>query len=123
MSYTGALVKINGSSVPCLQGYKVQRAKLWKEAERNMEGEVRATFIGVFPKIELQVGYTDEAQMSALVKLLDRPFFTVEYFDVGIQAVRSAKYYAGDYDAGLYNKARGLYGPFTVSLVPVEKMK
>lgn len=123
MIYTGDLIKIDGNTIPHIVSYKVGRAKLWKDSERNMSGDVRATLIGIFPKIEMQVGYTTQEEMSELTQLLDKDFFTVEWFDVRIQATISAKYYAGDYDTELDNKHKGRYKPFTVSLVPVSKRR
>ena len=123
MSYQGTLLKINGYAVPHLVSYKVSRAKLWKDSERNMSGDVRATLIGIFPKIQIEIGYTTEQEMSDLTKLLDKDFFTVEWFDVRTKAMCSAQYYAGDYDVELDSKIKGRYKPFSVPLVPVSKRK
>ena len=123
MIYTGDLVQIDGNTIPHIVSYKIGRAKLWKDSERNMAGDVRATLIGIFPKIEMQVGYTTQEEMSALTQLLDKDFFTVTWFDVRIQATVSTRYYAGDYDVELDSKSKGRYKPFTVSLVPVSKRR
>lgn len=122
MSYKGDLIKIDGNTIPHIVSYKIGRAKLWKDSERNMSGEVRATLIGIFPKIQLQIGYTTEAEMSDLTKLLDKDFFDVQWFDVRTQALTdNIKYYASDYDVELDNKSKGRYKPFSVNLVPVKK--
>ena len=123
MIYTGDLVKIDGHTIPHVVSYKISRAKLWKDSERNMNGDVRATLIGIFPKIQMQVGYTTQEEMSALTALLDKAYFTVEWFDVRTQETFSAKYYASDYDVELDSKTRGRYKPFSVSLVPVSKRR
>ena len=123
MIYTGDLVKIDGVAIPHIVTYKVSRAKLWKDSERNMSGDVRATLIGIFPKIQMKVGYTTQEELSALTQILDKDFFTVEWFDVRIQETVSAKYYASDYDVELENKSKGLYSPFSVNLVPVSKRR
>ena len=123
MIYTGDLVQIDGSPIPHVVSYKVGRAKLWKDSDRNMSGDVRATLIGIFPKIQMEVGYTTQAEMSELTKLLDKDFFTVTWFDVRTQNTVSAKYYAGDYDVELDSKSKGRYKPFSVSLVPVSKRR
>ena len=123
MIYDGTLLKIDGDTIPHIKSYKVGRAKLWKDSERNMAGDVRATLIGIFPKIQLQIGYTTQAEMSKLTAILDKDFFTVEWFDVRIQGTASAKYYASDYDVELDSKSKGRYKPFTVSLVPVKKRR
>lgn len=124
MIYKGDLIKINGNTISHIVSYKVGRAKLWKDSERNMSGDVRATLIGIFPKIELQIGYTTIEDMKTLTALLDRDFFEVEYFDSRTGELTSKiKYYAGDYDTELFSKSKGLYKPFTVSLVPVSKRR
>ena len=123
MIYTGDLVKIDGVTIPHIVSYKIGRAKLWKDSERNMSGDVRATLIGIFPKIQIEVGYTTQEEMSELTELLDQDFFTVEWFDVRIQDTISAKYYASDYDVELDNKSKGRYKPFSVNLVPVSKRR
>lgn len=123
MSYTGSLLKIDGTTIPHLVSYKVSRAKLWKDSERNMSGEIRATLIGIFPKIQIEIGYTTEEELKDITALLDKDFFTVEWFDVRVQETHSAQYYAADYDVELDSKSKGRYKPFSVSLVPVKKRR
>lgn len=123
MIYDGNLVEIDGVVIPHIVSYKIGRAKLWKDSERNMSGDVRATLIGIFPKIQMQIGYTTQEEMSELTQVLDKDFFTVTWFDVRIQATVSTKYYASDYDVELESKSKGLYKPFSVNLVPVSKRR
>ena len=123
MSYTGTLVKIDGNTIPHIVSYKIGRSKLWKDSERNMAGDIRATFMGIYPKIQLQIGYTTQEEMSALTALLDKDFFTVSWFDVRTQTTYEARYYASDYDVELDSKTRGRYKPFSVNLVPVSKRR
>lgn len=123
MIYTGDLVEIDGVTIPHLVTYKIGRAKLWKDSERNMSGDVRATLIGIFPKIQMEIGYTTQQEMSELTQILDKDFFTVAWFDVRTQDVVSAQYYASDYDVELDSKSKGRYKPFSVSLVPVSKRR
>lgn len=125
--YTGALVQIKRTSdtewytIPHLVSYKVGRAKLWKDSDRNMAGEVRATLIGIFPKLQLQIGYTTEEEISQLTALLDEAFFDVKWYDVREKTTHQAKYYASDYDVELDSKEKGRYKPFSVNLVPVKR--
>ena len=124
MSYTGDLIKIDGKTIKHIVSYKIGRAKLWKDSERNMSGDVRATLIGIFPKIQLQIGYTTEQELSDLIKILDKDFFDVEWFDVRTKKLTDKiKYYASDYDVELDNKLKGRYKPFSVNLVPVSKRR
>ena len=123
MIYDGDLVQIDGNVIPHIKSYKIGRAKLWKNADRNMNGDTRATLIGIFPKIKMKVGILTQDQMSQLTQLLDQDYFTVTWFDVRIQATISTQYYASDYDVELLDKTRGLYKAFDVSLVPVSKRR
>lgn len=123
MIYTGDLVKINGQTLEPLVQYKIGRAKLWKNADRNMEGDVSAFLIGIFPKIIMQIGTTTQEQMSKLTELLDLDYFEVEWFDVRIQATIKTQYYANDYETDLQSKYKGLYKPFNVNLIPVSKRR
>ena len=124
MIYSGDLVKINGTTIPHITSYKIGRAKLWKGANRNMEGDMKgASLLGIFPKISMNVGYTTQEEMSDLTVLLDQESFIVTWFDVRIQDVVSTEYYASDYDAELDNKSKGRYKPFSVELVPYNKRR
>lgn len=123
MSYTDVLVKIDNVIIPNLVEFKVGRNKLWKNADRNMNGDVRATLIGIFPKISLKIGICNEEQISILTELLDQSYFEVEYFDVRAQETITASYYASDYEIEILNKQKGLYKPFNVQLVPVSKRR
>ena len=124
MSITsGDLIKINNTSIPGLKEYKVGFNKLWKDAERNMNGDVRASMIGVFPKIELV--FRDAltvAQVRTITQLLNQPYFSVTYFNPQTNANVTAQYYAGDYTVDILERSRGLYKSFSVNLVPVSKM-
>lgn len=123
MIYNGSLIKINGTNIPSIVNYKIGRNKLWKNAERNMNGDVRAVLIGIFPKIELNIGITTQEQISTITQLLDQAYFTVEYFDVRTQATTTSQYYASDYPVEILSKSKGLYKPFSVSLIPVSKRR
>lgn len=123
IAYQGDLVKIDGITIPHVKGYKIGRSKLWKSADRNMSGSIRAKLIGIFPKIIMEVGVLNEEEMSNITALLDQDYFEVSWFDVRSKDVVSANYYAGDYEVDLMSKSRGLYHPFTVSLVPVDRRR
>ena len=123
MAYSGTLLKINGTTINGLSGYKIGYNKLWKDADRNMNGEVRATLIGIFPKLELTFrDALTENEVSQIINLLDQPYFSVTYFSPKTKSTVTANYYASDYAPELLDKARGLYKSFTVSLVPVSKL-
>lgn len=121
MIYAGNLIKINGNIIPKIVSYKVGQNKLWKDAERNMAGQMRATLVGVFPKIEIDIGMCTQDEIKAIVLLLNNAFVSVEYFDITTALTHTAEYYAADFTVEFQNKAKGLYKPFSVSLIPVTK--
>lgn len=122
MIISGDLLKINGKTVAGLKAYKITRAKLYSDAGRNLNGGLSATFIGVFPKLELEIGgVLTKERIAELCGLLDQGFFNVEYYDPKTGATKSGAYYASDYSVELLERQRGLYKPFTVNLIPMEK--
>lgn len=122
MIISGDLLKINGRTVAGLKSYKITRAKLYSDAGRNLNGGLSATFIGVFPKLELEIGgILTKERISELCGLLDQGFFNVEYYDPKTGTTKSGDYYASDYSVELLERQRGLYKPFTVNLIPMEK--
>ncbi|MDO4978752.1 MAG: hypothetical protein Q4E47_01180 [Candidatus Saccharibacteria bacterium] len=122
MPYSGNLLKINGTTLPGIKGYKVTYAKLWKDAERNMNGDISASLIGLFPKIELTFrdGLT-ENEISNICNLLDQPYFNVTYYDFKTKNTVTAQYYAGDYTPEILDRTRSLFKAFTVALVPCRR--
>jgi hypothetical protein len=123
MSITsGDLLKIGNTSVPGLKEYKVGYNKLWKDADRNMNGDVRASLIGIFPKIELVFrDALTEDQVNTIIGLLDQPYFSVTYYDPKTKGNITAQYYSGDYQVEILDRSRKLFKTFTVSLVPVSR--
>ena len=118
----GTLLQINGQTIPNIKSYKVGNNKLWADAERNMNGDVRASFIGVFPKLELEIGGVLTSEIVAnLCNLLDQAYFSVTFYDPKTRTNRTAQYYASDYTVELMDKYRELYQPFLVNLIPVSK--
>lgn len=123
MSITsGNLITINGTAIPGLKEYKVGYNKLWKDAERNMNGDVRASLIGIFPKIELVFrDALTENQVNGIIALLDQPYFSVTYYDPKTKGNITAQYYASDYTVEILDRSRSLFKGFNVSLVPVSR--
>lgn len=119
--FSGTLLTIAGTAIPELVEYKVNRAKLWRDADRNMQGEVRATLVGVFPKIELNFNVMTQDRLQAICALLDQAYFSVTYFDPFVGNTRTAQFYAGDYSPQMLSKSRGLWDKFSVNLIPVSK--
>lgn len=117
------LVKINGSEIPKVVKYKVGRNKLWTDADRAMDGSLHATMIGIFPNINMQLGYLTTTEMGVLIGLLDLPSFSVEYWDESISGYTTGTYYAPNYELSVFNKTKELYEPITFDLIPYNKIE
>ena len=112
----------NSSYTPFeLSEYAVQYNKLWKDADRNMNGDVRATMIGVFPKIVCKTPPLQRPNAAALGGLLNQPYFNVKFFDTITGGVITAQYYASDFDTELLQRCGEWYNEVSFSLVPVSK--
>ena len=123
MAISGDLLKINGTTISGLKEYKVSYNKLWSDAERNMNGDVRATLIGIFPKLELTFrDALTEAEVATINSILDQAYFSVTYYSPKSQTTVTAQYYASDYTLELLDKTKGIYKTFSVNLVPVSKL-
>ena len=119
---SGSLITIGGTAMPGLKEYKVSYNKLWRDADRNMNGEVRATLIGIFPKIELVFrDALTENQVNMIIDKLDQPYFSVTYYDPKTKGNITAQYYAGDYTVEILERERKLFKSFSVPLVPVSR--
>lgn len=120
------LVKIGGTDLTSYlkapDGYKVVRNKLWTEAGRNLSGTLRATFIGIFPKIALTFRSLTTTEMKAVVALLDASSFTVNWWDANSQTAKEMTCYAGDFDPSIMHLDKERYEPFSVNLIPFSKM-
>jgi len=102
-------------------GYKVSRAKLWTDAGRNMAGEMKATLIGVFPKISLEFRHLTRAELTTVTGLLDEAVLSVKWFDAKSNSVKTANFYSSDYEYPVYDGQRELYQPFSVNLIAFKK--
>lgn len=120
---TATLLKIAGTTVPGIATYKVSYNHLWKDAERTMSGSLRAALIGIFPKIEVQTREVlTRAEVQAIYAALEtNPYFSVEYWDPATDSVRTATYYAADWEVEIFSKNRGLYKAAKIVLTPTER--
>lgn len=120
---TATLLKINGTTVPGIKSYKVGYNHLWKDADRNMSGSVRASLIGIFPKIEVDTREVlSRAEIRAIYSALEsQPYFTVQFWDPASDQVKTANYYTADWAVEIESKNRGLYKGTKITLVPVDR--
>lgn len=115
------LLKIGTTNISNISEYTVQYNKLWKDADRNMNGDVRATLIGIFPKIVCKTTVQEQSLVATLGALLNQPYFNVTFYDPITNSVKTAQYYASDYSTKLKLRQGSLIDEISFSLVPVSK--
>lgn len=115
------LIVIGGLTLTEVVKYDMNYSKLWKDADRNMNGDVSSTFIGVFPNIDVTTTPLTQTEVETLGAALDQPYFSLTFWDPSTGAQRTAAYYASDYKISLLNRMTGMYGTVDFSVVPVSK--
>lgn len=118
---TQRLLKINGTDIANICDYEIEYNKLWKDSDRNMAGEVRATLIGIFPKIKVKTTVQDISKVITVGNLVNNAYFTVQYFDILTNSVQTAQYYASDFSAKLLYRKNSLIDACSFNLIPVGK--
>jgi len=115
------LLRINGTDVSNICEYTVEYNKLWKDAERNMMGDVRASLIGIFPKIVVKTTVQEVSNVMSLGALLNTDFFSVQFYDIISNSVKTANYYASDFKTKLRRRKNSLIDEIEFSLVPLSR--
>lgn len=115
------LIVIGSLSLAEMVKYEVNYSKLWKDADRNMNGDVSASFIGVFPNIDAETIPLDQDQVETLCAALDQPYFSATFWDPSSGSQQTENYYASDYKITLLSRKKGYYANVTFSIVPVSK--
>jgi len=115
------LIVIGSLTLTQMMSYEVNYSKLWKDADRNMNGDVSATFIGIFPNIDAETTPLTQAGVQTLCTALDQPYFSATFWDPSSGTQKTANYYASDYKIKLINRVSGMYGQVTFSIVPISK--
>lgn len=115
------LIVIGSLSLAEMVKYEVNYSKLWKDADRNMNGDVSATFIGIFPNIDAETMPLSQAEVQVLCAALDQSYFTATFWDPATGSQKTEAYYASDYKITLLSRSKGHYGNVTFSIVPISK--
>ena len=73
--------------------------KLWSsDSGRNLSGTQSGTLVGIFPKIIVQFKKMNQTELENIVKVLDSPRQTVQYYDPNKKAMTTMTTYTGDYE-------------------------
>lgn len=122
MSVTNPIVTINGVTLSTseISSYKLQYAKLWKDAGRDMSGKLTATLIGVYPNVDIVTSVLSFDKAMEISAAINKDYFSVTFWDTQTSSHKTATYYAADHDVILLNECK--YGQVTIQLVPVDKV-
>lgn len=115
------LLIVGGMTLTEVAKYDVNYSKLWKDADRNMNGDVTASFIGIFPNIDVDTLPLTQSEVQTLCSALDQQYFSVTFWDPSSGTQKTANYYASDYSISLLNRISGMYGTVSFSVVPISK--
>lgn len=117
------ILTINGATMSrVIKSYKVGENIMWADSGRNMNGDLRADFVGEFPKIEVEFkdGLTS-AEVKRIVSAVSKPFFTVEFFSPKTGAMERGTFYRSDFTVEMLDPRRELYKGFNISLIPISR--
>ena len=94
---------INGWKVPKLMQYEVAYNKLYADdTGRDLDGNNRATLIGIFPKLQVKVGSYTEQEMSEFLKQVNKAELKISWYDPEIKTLRNGiSYYINDFNVSL----------------------
>lgn len=115
------LIQIGSLTLTEMVKYDMNYSKLWKDADRNMNGDVSASFIGVFPNIDAETTPLTQNEVEVLCAALDQPYFSMTFWDPSSGTQKTANYYASDYKISLLNRITGKYGTVEFSVIPISK--
>ena len=121
MAVTNPIITINGVSLTTSQvsDYTLTYNKLWKNASRDMNGDISATLIGVYPNISVTTNILDFSIAETLSSAINDDYFSVTFWDTQTSSQKNAQYYAADHKVSFMNECK--YGQVTVELVAVSK--
>jgi len=121
MSVTNPIITINGVQLNKnkVSSYTLTYNKLWKNADRNMNGDISATLIGVYPNISVTTSFLDFDFAETLSNAINKDYFSVTFWDTQTSSKKTAQYYAADHSVEFINECK--YGQVTAELVAVSK--
>ncbi len=114
---------IDGWKVPKLVQYDVEYNKLWGEdSGRDLTGTNKATLIGIYPKIYVQVGEFTRLEMKMFLQKVNKKEFKIDYYDEQYGKMHTGvSYYINDYKISLKSSKRMIYKGFDFNLIPNKK--
>lgn len=117
------MLYIDGWLVPKLIKYEIAYNKLWaNDSGRDMTGENKGTLVGIFPKLQVEVGSFDEEEMSLFLKKVNKAEISVSWYDAETKILReNLSYYINDFSISPKNTKTMKYNGFSFNLIPNKK--
>lgn len=116
------LLQINGTDLsPLLKNYKVDYNVLVKDDGRNAAGDAIINIINRKTKLNCVFIPMTDAQMAALLGLVESFVFNVNYWDVKTQSQITKQMYIGTPSADFYTNRnnQGLFNDFSLNFIEV----
>jgi hypothetical protein len=95
-----------GTDISHLVSYKVLYPKLWSsDSGRNMAGDNKATLVGVFTKLQVEImpNKLTARTLTSILNVLNSASVYCKYFDVQTQSLKTESFYFGDIETALLN--------------------
>ena len=107
---------------PYLSGFEVSYEELWSEANRNMAGNLKASYIGTVPKITLNFIQLSQTDFSTILGLLNAHTFTVHWWDEASDTYKSGSFYRGELKTAIRDLNSKMYKELSVNLIAFNKI-
>lgn len=114
---------VDGWRVPKLIQYEIGYNKLYADdSGRDLDGNNKATLIGIFPKLQVKVGSYTEQEMSEFLKKVNKPELLISWYDPEIKGIRSGiSYYINDFNVSVKRTEPMTFNGFSFNLIPNKK--
>jgi len=123
MAVLSYLCKIGTTDLtPYLSGYEVSYEELWSDANRNMAGNLKATYIATIPKITLTFIQLSQTDYSTILGLLNSHTFNVTWWDEQTDTYRTGSFYRGELKTAIRDLNTKMYKELSVNLIAFNKI-
>lgn len=118
-------IKVNGVHLKAfdkIYSYKVSYNKVFDEdSGRNADYEMEGTLIGVFPRLDLEIGRLTFDEASELLGVSNIANFEFSWFDFETQTFISSDYYMSNPSVEIRKLSNKKTEPFSISIIPKKK--
>ena len=113
---------INLLSLPKIKSIKHTIEPTWaSDAGRNSNsGKFSGTFVGWFDNLEVEVGKTNQSEMTLIRNAIELPIFSVTFKDTRTGIYKTENFY-GTAIGGATNNNNGMYESFSFSLKAISR--